>query len=64
MTLTAHLTPGHTMGCTTWTFDVTEAGRVLHVVDVCGLSILEKTRVSGMPGYPGITQITSARSRR
>lgn len=56
MTLTARLTPGHTMGCTTWTFDVQEAGRALHVVDVCGLSILEKTRVSGMPGYPNITQ--------
>ena len=56
MTLTAHLTPGHTMGCTTWTFDVQEGGRTLHVVDVCGLSILEKTRVSGMPAYPNITQ--------
>ena len=56
MTLTAHLTPGHTMGCTTWTFDVQEGGRTLHVVDVCGLSILEKTRVSGMPAYPNIAQ--------
>jgi len=24
MTLTAHLTPGHTKGCTTWTFKVQE----------------------------------------
>jgi metallo-beta-lactamase class B len=56
MTLTAHLTPGHTLGCTTWTFDVQDAGRTFHVVDVCGLSILEKTRVSGMPGYPNITR--------
>lgn len=54
MVLTARLTPGHTRGCTTWTFDVREAGRTLKVVDVCGLAILEKTRVSGMPGYPGI----------
>jgi metallo-beta-lactamase class B len=54
-TLTANLTPGHTMGCTTWTFDVIE-GRTLHVVDLCGLTILENTRVSGMPGYPGITR--------
>ena len=53
-TLTAHLTPGHTKGCTTWTFDVSEAGRTLHVVELCGLSILENTRVSGMPGYPDI----------
>lgn len=55
-TLTAHLTPGHTMGCTTWTFDTRDRGRTLHVVDLCGLSILENTRVSGMPGYPGIAQ--------
>jgi metallo-beta-lactamase class B len=54
-TLTAHLTPGHTMGCTTWTFDVKDAGRTVHVVDMCGLSILPNTRVSGMPGYPDIT---------
>jgi metallo-beta-lactamase class B len=55
-TLTAHLTPGHTIGCTTWTFDTKDRGRTLQVVDLCGLSILEKTRVSGMPGYPGITK--------
>src|SRR2546422_3457408 len=26
-TLTAHLNPGHTLGCTTWTLPVTDAGR-------------------------------------
>ena len=52
--LTAHLTPGHTQGCTTWTFDVRDAARLLRVVDLCGLSILSGTRVSGMPGYPEI----------
>jgi metallo-beta-lactamase class B len=35
---------------------VSDAGRALHVVDLCGLAILEKTRVSGMPGYPDIAQ--------
>jgi metallo-beta-lactamase class B len=54
--LTAHLTPGHTKGCTTWTFDARDRGRTYHVVDVCGLSILDGTRVSGMPGYPGIAR--------
>jgi len=54
--LTARLTPGHTMGCTTWTFDTADRGRPLHVVDLCGLTILDKTRVSGMPAYPGITK--------
>jgi metallo-beta-lactamase class B len=32
--LTAHLTPGHTKGCTTWTLDQVEDGRSLHVVIV------------------------------
>src|ERR1051325_2691829 len=29
MTLVAHLTPGHTRGCTTWTFNITEGNRTL-----------------------------------
>jgi metallo-beta-lactamase class B len=53
-TLTAHVTPGHTRGCTTWTFDVIDKGRTMHVVDVCGLTILKDTKVSGMPAYPDI----------
>jgi metallo-beta-lactamase class B len=52
--LTAHLTPGHTKGCTTWTWDARDRRRVYHVVDLCGLSILDGTRVSGMPAYPQI----------
>src|SRR5436190_4443952 len=27
MTLVAHLTPGHTRGCTTWTFNIPEGGK-------------------------------------
>jgi metallo-beta-lactamase class B len=30
--LTAHVTPGHTPGCTTWTFPIREGDRELHVV--------------------------------
>lgn len=30
--LTAHFTPGHTKGSTTWSLDVRDEGRVLHVV--------------------------------
>jgi metallo-beta-lactamase class B len=53
--LTAHLTPGHTKGTTTWTFDVRDRGtRSYHVVVVGGLTILDGTKVSGMPLYPGI----------
>ena len=31
-TLTAHLTPGHTRGCTTWTMKVEDAGKTYDVV--------------------------------
>ena len=31
-TLTAHLTPGHTRGCTTWTFQVSEDGKTYDAV--------------------------------
>ena len=34
-TLVAHLTPGHTRGCTTWTTRVQEGGRDLAVVFAC-----------------------------
>jgi len=49
-TLTAHLTAGHTKGCTTWTFD---AGGLPAVV-VCSASILDY-RFVGKQSYPGIT---------
>jgi metallo-beta-lactamase class B len=32
--LTAHLTPGHTKGCTTWTMAVKDSGKMLNVVIV------------------------------
>ncbi len=53
-TLTAHWTPGHTKGCTTWTFDVTDRGATHKAAVLCGLTILDGTRVSGMPSYPTI----------
>jgi metallo-beta-lactamase class B len=35
----AHLTPGHSIGCTTWTMQVTEKGRPLNVTFNCSLSV-------------------------
>ncbi|MGD1092563.1 MAG: subclass B3 metallo-beta-lactamase [Bryobacteraceae bacterium] len=32
MTLTAHLTPGHSKGCTTWTFPVQDGGKTYQVL--------------------------------
>jgi metallo-beta-lactamase class B len=37
--LVAHLTPGHTIGCTSWTMAVTEKGRPLAVTFPCSLSV-------------------------
>jgi metallo-beta-lactamase class B len=36
-TLVAHLTPGHTRGCTTWTTKVQENGKTYNVVINCSL---------------------------
>ena len=36
-TLTAHLTPGHTRGCTTWTMEAREDGKLYNVVIGCSL---------------------------
>jgi metallo-beta-lactamase class B len=39
--LTAHITAGHTRGCTSWSFPVRDGDRVLNVVSVCDTGILE-----------------------
>ena len=36
-TLVAHLTPGHTRGCTTWTMNVQDGGKTYRVVINCSL---------------------------
>jgi metallo-beta-lactamase class B len=56
--LTAHLTPGHTQGCTTWTMTATEAGREYNVVFVCSATVLDGYVLVDRPrhpaSYPGI----------
>ena len=42
--LTAHITAGHTRGCTTWSFPVCDGDRVLNVVSVCDPGVLEMSR--------------------
>lgn len=54
ITLTAHLTPGHTKGCTSWTFPVTmHDGRVAQALIICSLSTLTFDLVDN-PDYPEI----------
>jgi metallo-beta-lactamase class B len=38
--LTAHVTAGHTRGCTSWSFPVRDGDRVLNVVSACELVVL------------------------
>jgi metallo-beta-lactamase class B len=53
-TLVAHLTPGHTKGCTTWTTDVKDGGRTLHVVIVGSPNVNPGYRLVGNTKYPQI----------
>jgi metallo-beta-lactamase class B len=52
--LTAHLTPGHTKGCTTWTMAVEDAGKQHHVVFYGSTTILPGVRLVNNPKYPQI----------
>ena len=52
--LTARLTPGHTMGCTTWTMKVTEDGRSYDVVIIGSPNVNPGYKLVGNMAYPGI----------
>ncbi len=63
--LTAHLTPGHTKGCTTWTTTAEEAGKTYKVVFYCSTSVVDK--LVGNKAYPNIAsdyKATFAKLRR
>jgi metallo-beta-lactamase class B len=49
MTLTALLTPGHTLGCTTWTFKVQEGGRSYDVLIIGSVGVNNGTNLVGDP---------------
>jgi metallo-beta-lactamase class B len=55
-TLTAHLTPGHTQGCTTWTMDVTENGRRHQVAFVCSVTVNDGVHLVGNTRVPDIAE--------
>ena len=55
-TLVAHLTPGHTKGCTTWTMEVTEGGKKYDVVIVGGTAVNPGVTVAVNPKYPNIAE--------
>ena len=56
VTLKAHLTPGHTKGCTTWTTTVKEDGRSYDVVFIGGISINEGVKLVANARHPSIAE--------
>ena len=53
-TLTAHVTPGHTKGCTTWTTSVQDGSVTRSVMFFCSISVAGNP-IHGSPAYPNIT---------
>ena len=53
-TLVAHLTPGHTKGCTTWTMKVEDAGKVYDVVIIGSPNVNEGYKLVNNSSYPEI----------
>lgn len=53
-TLVAHLTPGHTPGCTTWTMKVTDDGKVLNAVIIGSPNVNPGYKLAGKETYPGM----------
>lgn len=54
--LTAHLTPGHTKGNTTWTMQVEENGETYHVVFVGSPNVLPDVPLVNNLNYPEIAE--------
>jgi metallo-beta-lactamase class B len=53
--LTAHLTPGHTKGCTSWSMQVDENGTKYDVLFLCGLTV-SPFKLTNNEQYPNIVE--------
>ena len=53
--LTAHLTPGHTRGCTSWSMSVNDRGTQRRVLFLCSITVAGNTLI-GNQAYPGIVR--------
>ena len=54
--LVAHLTPGHTKGCTTWTMQVTERGKTYNVVILGSPNVNPGYKLVANKAYPEIAE--------
>lgn len=52
--LTAHVTAGHTRGCTSWSFPVQDGDRRLLAVNVCSLTLFPGVSLVAPESYPGV----------
>lgn len=55
-TLTAHLTPGHTKGCTTWTMKVADGGKTYDVVIIGSMGVNPGVKLVNNKDYPQIAE--------
>lgn len=63
VTLTAHLTPGHSPGCTSWSFTARHRGQEHRALVFCSASVA-LNRLAPAPQYPGIVDDYRATFRR
>jgi len=56
VTLTAHLTPGHTQGCTTWTMAVVQDGRKYQTAFTGSVTINDGVHLVGNTRVPAIAE--------
>jgi len=54
--LLAHLTPGHTKGCTTWTIKLNEGGKTFDAVIIGSPNVNPGYKLVGNKQYPGIAE--------
>jgi metallo-beta-lactamase class B len=54
LVLTAHVTAGHTRGCTSWSFPVRDGDRELLAVNICSLTLFPFVSLVEPEAYPGI----------
>lgn len=55
-TMTAHITAGHTKGCTTWSTTARHENEVLNVIFLCSPSIPSEYKLVGNPRYPDVIE--------
>ena len=56
MTLVAHLTPGHTRGCTTWTFKVQDGGKSYEALIIGSVGVNPGMKLFNNPDAPQIIE--------